>query len=354
MWSPIERWREPIDDRLETVLPPTVTDECLREWIGPAREQYDVTAVQETLADPVWDLLDRGGKRWRAVLAAVCFEALDAEPRAHLDYACIPELVHNGSLLVDDVEDEAALRRGGPTIHREYGRDVALNAGNALYFLPFRLLERTATDLDSATQCELYRRLTAELMSLHVGQGMDVHWHSSPRPEVAPASYLEMSARKTGSLARLSTDVPAIVTNQPPAVREALRAYATDVAVAFQISDDVLDVETAAEHGGSFGKEFGNDIKEGKVTLLTIAALEQADSADERRLREVLADDDPDRDDVADALAVLRETGSVEYARDQAIRFGDRARSHLEGLDLRTEPMADLEAFAAFAVERVV
>ncbi|WP_323674441.1 polyprenyl synthetase family protein [Halorubellus sp. PRR65] len=331
-----------------------MTDEFLRECIGPPREQYDVTAVQETLADPVWDLLDRGGKRWRAVLALVCFEAFRADPHAHLDYACIPELVHNGSLLVDDVEDEAALRRGGPAIHREYGRDVALNAGNALYFLPFHLLERTATDLPSATQCELYRRLTTEILSLHLGQGMDIHWHSSTHPEVSPATYLEMTVRKTGSLARLSTEIPAIVTNQPPAVRETLRAYATDIAIAFQISDDVLDVETAAEHGGDFGKEFGNDIKEGKVTLLTIAALAEAGPADARFLREVLADDDPNRDDIDDAIAVLRETGSVEYARDQAITFSDRACSHLEEIDLPAESRAELESFAAFAVERVV
>jgi len=350
----LDQWRPVIDEAIAEVLPREVDEAYLERFFGEPTYAYDAEAIQSGLAEPVWAMLDRGGKRWRAVLFVLLVEAFGADPFDYLTYATIPEILHTGTIVVDDVEDGAELRRGEPALHHQFGEDVTLNAGNALYFIPLKLLGANGAGLSAERQLAAYEMLTYELNRTHLGQGMDIHWHNRRDVDVTEDEYLEMSACKTGCLARIVGRLAAIVTGQPEAVEAAIAAYTERLSVGFQIIDDVLDVEHSLGRAGAFGKAFGNDIREGKTTLLVIHAMRTADPADARALAATLAAEDPDDAAVAAAIDLLESTGSIDYARGVARELADSAVAAIEPLDLHPEFEDAVRAFPHFMVDRDV
>ncbi len=353
MRSVLEDWRPVVDDTIASLLPREIDDAYLAERFGDATYAYDSTAIQRALADPVWELLDRGGKRWRAVLFLLFVRAFGEDPDAFREYAAIPEILHNGTIIVDDVEDGATHRRGEPALHHSCGTDVALNAGNAMYFLPLKVLTQNPAGLSAETRLDAYEMLTHELNRTHLGQGMDIVWHNEKEIRVSEPEYLEMCACKTGCLGRIVARLAAIVTGRTED-EEAVAKYAEEMCVAFQIADDVLDVEYAMEEGGEFGKGLGNDIREGKKTLLAIHASEHAPAEDAARLEELLWAEENTDEEVLEATRILESAGSIEYARGVAEELSSSAKTQLDTVELRSGTKSQLTAFADFVVEREI
>ncbi|TMT85794.1 polyprenyl synthetase family protein [Haloterrigena sp. H1] len=345
-------WRPAIDEAIADLIPREIDADYLETFFGPPTYEYDPTSIECALATPLWDLLDRGGKRWRAILFLVFIEGFGEDPAEYLPYACIPELLHNGTIIVDDVEDEATMRRGEPALHHVYGHDIALNVGNAMYFLPLKVIARNPADLPGDRRLAAYEMLVAELNRTHLGQGMDICWHNEREVQVSTDEYLEMCACKTGCLARIVARLAAIITDQPDEVEEAVATYAELTAVAFQIGDDILDVEHSLGRSGEFGKEFGNDIREGKQTLLVIHALAESEPERAQRLQTILEADDNTDDEINEALAILEETGSIEYARECALERAAEARAAIDEVDFDAETTRKLEEFTEFVIER--
>lgn len=163
-----------------------------------------------------------------------------------------------------------------------------------------------------------------------------------------------MCACKTGCLGRIVARLAAILTDQPADVEQALATYAELTAVAFQIGDDILDVENSLGRAGDFGKEFGNDVREGKKTLLVIHALSESNPETADRLRDILSADTNTEDDILEALAILEETDSVEYARERALDIAATACAELDTLPLDDETDRKLREFTEFVIDRDV
>jgi geranylgeranyl diphosphate synthase type I len=352
MQDVLAEWRPAVDRAIEDLLPRQIDDAYLGDFFGEASHGYHAGAIQRALADPIWNLLDRGGKRWRAILFLIAVDAFGGEPRDFLDYACVPEILHNGTIIVDDVEDEARKRRGDPALHHQHGIDIALNAGNAMYFVPLKVIDRNSAGLDPEQRLAAYEMLTHELNRTHLGQGMDIYWHNQEEVEVGEKQYLEMCACKTGCLTRIVARLAAIVTGQSESVEAAVARYAEDMAIAFQIGDDILDIEHTLDRAGEFGKEFGNDIREGKKTLMVIHAAQAAPPERVARLEEILWAGENDDEEILEAIEIMQQAGSVEYAREKAQRLAARAREHLDGLDLEPEPAGHLRQFTEYVIER--
>ncbi|SDQ34267.1 polyprenyl synthetase family protein [Natronobacterium texcoconense] len=352
MRETLAEWRPAVDEAIADLVPREIDDDYLESFFGEPTYEYDSESIQQALADPLWELLDRGGKRWRAVLFLVFVDGFGEDPEEYLPYACIPEILHNGTIIVDDVEDGATKRRGGPALHHVYGQDVALNAGNAMYFLPLKILTENPADLPAEQRLAAYEMLMYELNRTHLGQGMDIYWHNECDTPVGTEEYLEMCACKTGCLARIVARLAAIITDQPAEVEEAVASYAELTAVAFQIGDDILDVENSLGRAGDFGKEFGNDVREGKKTLLVIHALEESPPEKARRLGELLEADENTDEEVLEALSILEEAGSIEYARERALDLAANARAELDAVAFDDETIQELEAFTTFVIER--
>ena len=352
MQDVLETWKPIVDEAIESLLPRDIEEAYLNTFFGTPSHQYDTDAIQQALADPVWDLLDRGGKRWRPIVCLLLIDGFGWEPREFVDYAVIPEILHNGTIIVDDVEDGATLRRGKPALHLEYGVDVALNAGNAMYFLPLKILAHNPAGLDAERRLALYDMLMHELNRTHLGQGMDICWHNQSNLGITEDHYLEMCTCKTGCLGRIVARIAAILTEQSPENEEAAANYAEYMSIAFQIGDDILDIEHTLDNAGDFGKAFGNDIREGKKTLMVIHAMEQSDPATASHLADILAADTNDEDDILHAIEIFQSTGSVDYARDRAIEFADAAGRELDKLGLKSPRDTQLRQFASYVIDR--
>jgi len=345
-------WRPAIDEAIADLVPREIDADYLESFFGSPTYEYDPHGIQRALATPLWDLLDRGGKRWRAILFLVFVEGFDEDPAEYLPYACIPEILHNGTIIVDDVEDGATIRRGERALHRLYGRDIALNAGNAMYFLPLKVISRNPAGLPADRRLAAYEMLMDELNRTHLGQGMDICWHNERDVRINTAQYLEMCACKTGCLGRIVARLAAIITDQPDDVEEAIAEYAELTAVAFQIGDDILDVEHSLGRAGAFGKEFGNDIREGKKTLMVIHAIDASESERARRLQAILEADDNTDEQIIEALEILEAAGSIEYARERALELAADARTAIDGVEFDAETTRKLEEFTKFVIER--
>jgi len=354
MLETLAEWRPAVDEAIAEVLPREIDEAYLSEFFGPATHRYDADALQRVLADPIWELLDRGGKRWRPIVFLLLVEGFGEDREPYLPYAAIPEILHTGTILVDDVEDEAKLRRGEPAIHHVYGEDVALNAGNAMYFLPMKIVTRNPAGLDAETRLAIFEMLTDELNRTHLGQGTDIRWHNDADADPTVEEYLEMCACKTGCLGRIVARLAALVTGQSDERERAVARYAEAMSVAFQIGDDILDVEHSLGEAGDFGKAFGNDVREGKTTLLVIHALDTASPERAARLREILRAENNTDDEIREAIEILRGSGSVEYARETALDLAATARDHLAEAELADAEAEQLAAFTRFVVERDV
>ncbi|AXR81706.1 polyprenyl synthetase family protein [Natrarchaeobaculum sulfurireducens] len=354
MRKTLAEWRPAVDEAIADLVPQEIDAEYLETFFGEPTYEYDPQGIQRALSDPLWDLLDRGGKRWRAVLFLVFVEAFGENPEAYLPYACIPEILHNGTIIVDDVEDEASMRRGDDALHHIYGQDVALNAGNAMYFLPLKLLMENPGDLPPERRLAAYEMLMYELNRTHLGQGMDICWHNERDVRITAEQYLEMCACKTGCLGRIVARLAAIVTDQPTAVEHAVADYAELTSVAFQIGDDILDVENSLGRAGEFGKEFGNDVREGKKTLLVIHAIRESEPEHAARLQEILAADTNTDEEVLEALSIIDDAGSIDYARDRALALAAEARESIADLDLEETAYEELQEFTEFVIDRDV
>ena len=277
------------------------------------------------LEAPGRDLLERGGKRWRPLLLALTCRLCNGPEAAAVALAPLVELAHTGSLIIDDIEDGADLRRGAPAAHIRHGLDLAINAGNLLYFLPERSI--AAAHLEPATELQVYRLYLRAMLRLHYGQGLDILWHREPERVPAPAEYFAMCRCKSGSLAGLATGLGAVLAGAPAELTALLRRAGEEFGVCFQIIDDVRNLTT-----GNPGKRRGDDLLEGKKSLPVILYCNR-DAASRRRMVERLAACSAagaGADTVEETIALLDRAGTIEQARGEA---RTRYREIMRGLE---------------------
>jgi len=299
-------------------------------------------------------LVDAGGKRLRPVSAMLVAEALSGESHGDIDYRAVPdgdgnevdiiraayslELVHTFSLIHDDIMDDDPLRRGVNAVHREYGDDTAILSGDYLYARGYQVLLDAGGTADRTVEASrILADTTAELCE---GQARDIDFEE--RDEVTPDEYMQMVRGKTAALYGASAAIPAAVLGADDEIRSALHQFGTDVGMAFQICDDVLDLtgDTA-----DLGKEQGSDLVERKQTLITLHARQQGLSEEE------IYPETDDPEDIRAAVTRLKEVGSIDYAEDKARSLIESGKNNLEPLP-DTQARAILCELSDFLIER--
>ncbi len=259
-----------IESEIQYILPDKANTPWFEEVCGAQGVDVDLS-ILDTFCEPARDLIRRGGKRWRPLLMVLTAEALGGEEAAELAYPLTPvvELPHNGSLIVDDIEDRSDMRRGAPAVHMTFGIDISINAGNLIYFLPTACIDRSS--LSEKLQLQVYRIYSTYLRRVHFGQGFDIAWHRDLSYVPDHDSYQLMCMLKTGCLAGMAAEIGAVVADAEEQVVGSLGRAAQRLGVAFQVMDDVVNLET-----GNPGKMRGDDIVEGKKSLPMILALERS------------------------------------------------------------------------------
>lgn len=284
-------------------------------------------------------LLTAGGKRFRPVLVLLTAEAGDdAGSEDVLTAASVVELTHLASLYHDDVMDEADLRRGADSANARWDNHVAILTGDWLFSKSSELTARLGADA-VRIQAETFGRLVE-------GQILET---LGPVGEQDPLEhYLRVVAGKTGSLIATSALYGARFGGADREVEEALTAYGEKVGVAFQLSDDILDVASETEESG---KTPGTDLREGVPTLPVLFAQRSTDPAD-ARLLELLAGDLSDDELHAEALGLLRAHPAMQAARDYVIDLAEQAKAHLAVLPPDSPVRAALDSFADIVATR--
>ncbi len=333
------------DDEIEKLIPKNL-DGWMEKMIGAPRWAYDVKACEGAIIEPMWNLLRRGGKRWRPFLMKLCFEV--AGGKNNIDrFLPIVEVIHNGTLIIDDIEDGSDLRRGKLSVHKIYGEDVAINAGNAMYYLP--MLSVMKSDLGPEMKVRIYEEVNEEMIKISFGQGMDIFWHNGNRVPTED-EYLQMCAFKTGTLARMAAKLGGILGEANEEVVDALGEFAESIGVAFQIQDDILNVCP----GEDWGKDFGDDISEGKRTLLVIRALKVLNEEDCKDLVGILDLNTKNKVMIGEAIGMLKNSGAVEYSNEVARDLVRDAWSKLNKVLPLSEAKNKLKMFSDFVVEREI
>lgn len=341
-----------IDKVIEKYIPRILSENAVLFRVNPPHYAYNREALNKAIAEPVWEFLDRGGKRWRPSLFLLILEALGKNSEDFIDFAIIPEVIHNGTIMIDDIEDASELRRGKPCTYKIYGVDIAVNAGNAMYYLPLLPLIENKEKVSTEKLCKIYDIYVKEMVNLSLGQAMDIAWHRglANADEIVEKDYLQMCAYKTGTLARMAAKMAAVLADANDEVVGRLGRFAESIGVAFQMQDDVLDLTSKefAEKKGGLGK----DITEGKRTLMVIHTLKVADDKDRERLIEILKMHTSDQKLKDEAIAIMQKYGSIEYVREFAKKMVEESWRETEKLLSASDAKEKLEAFARFLIER--
>lgn len=215
-----------------------------------------------------------GGKRVRPLLLTATAELLGVARTAAVNAACALEAIHCYSLIHDDLPcmDDDALRHGKPTVHAAYGEAVAVLAGDALHALAFDILTHPDTSTDPFVQAELVATLARASghEGMAGGQMMDI---AAEEQSYDLAQVTRLQQLKTGALIGASIEMGAILGRLPPEGRALLRAFARDIGLAFQIADDLLDVEGDEMLAG---KALRKDAAQGKATFVTLMGADKA------------------------------------------------------------------------------
>ena len=355
--------RENVEAALMRLRP--VVDEALSDVVGGSSP--------ETLSSASEHLIEAGGKRLRPVILLLAAEAV-ADRRAdgatgeegrrlpeipdqpsdyrempatdggHVDVltaaACI-EVVHTFSLIHDDILDDDDVRRGVPAVHRQYGDEMAILAGDKLFARSFELLLETGASPTNAVPA--LGMLSRTCVKLCEGEALDISFED--RDAVSVPEYLEMVDLKTGVLFAATASIPAVLLGHRESV-DPLAGYGREVGRAFQIKDDLLDLTGSTE---ALGKQRGSDLVEGKQTIVTAHARDQGVDVD--NLIEGDSLDEVTEAEIDEAVERLSEAGSIAHARNMALDCVERGKEHLSALP-DTRPRQLLTDIAEHLVER--
>ncbi|UCH34916.1 MAG: polyprenyl synthetase family protein [Armatimonadota bacterium] len=303
-----------------------------------------------------WDAVDRdageesagsaAGKLVRPRLCVLSCLAVGGNAAAAIPAAAAIELIHNFSLIHDDIEDRDDTRRGRPAVWKLWGEAQGINAGDCMYSLAYAVLtEPEEATADPGRRLRATAILSRACARLCEGQAHDVALRNGR--DVSEDEYLDMVGRKTGALLSAAAETGALLGGADDRALDGFRDFGFDLGVAFQIRDDVLGIWGDAQ---KTGKPVGGDLSRRRCSYPVVWALARGRDKDRHALRDVGGASSPRA--MADAVAVLDRVGAREHAEELAAETHRRAWSALEGLRLESAAKDDLRRLTEFLAVR--
>jgi octaprenyl-diphosphate synthase len=283
---------------------------AIHENVRPKLEKVNCV-IQTALNSPVHlveeighYITHSGGKRLRPILAILAAESFSYQGTDHLKLAAIIELIHTSTLLHDDVVDDSALRRGRRTSNAVFGNSASVLVGDFLYSRSFQLM----VELESLTIIKILSQCTKTL-----AEGEVLQLTSAYDPEISETIYRQTVYCKTASLFEATTYLSALIAQSSVEHSEQMKIYGKHLGMAFQMIDDLLDYTATDDN---FGKQLGNDLAEGKMTMPMIYALRTTTDKDRQKLIRILTA--KSSENLSCVIAILKETHALEYTQKQA------------------------------------
>lgn len=266
-------------------------------------------------------LTKAGGKMLRPALSLIVSEAVGGNRESALKTGAAIELIHTFSLIHDDIMDDDDMRRGMPSVHKVWGEDVAILAGDTLFSKAFEMII-TSKNTNSEQNNKALATVADACVKICEGQALDMGFEE--RFDVCEDEYMEMIFKKTGALIAAATKAGAIMGGADDDVIDAMYEYGRLIGLAFQIQDDYLDLASDEE---TLGKPIGSDIGKGKMTIIAIKGLASDDSG---RFLEILKAEENSQEEIYEAIEILTNCGAIDYARNFALESVNQAKEVLE------------------------
>ncbi|MCB2203779.1 polyprenyl synthetase family protein [bacterium] len=277
-----------------------------------------------TMYEPARYVLSGGGKRIRPVLVMLACQAVGGDPMDAVDAGVAVEILHNFTLVHDDIMDRADTRRGRETVHRKWDENIAILVGDELMGIAYKTLLNT----EKGDVRMMTRVFTDGVIEVCEGQSYDKEFENLP--SVTEEQYLMMIGKKTGWLVAISAEIGAIIGGAHEKERAALLEYARCVGRAFQVQDDLLDI-VADER--TLGKPIGGDIIEGKKTWLLVNALQRAEGDDLALLQSVATRQATHEGLVHRVKSIYERIGVLDSAREKIAHDTAAAAAALQELE---------------------
>ena len=287
--------------------------------VEKALRDYLVIREPKKLYEAMAHIPLAGGKRLRPVMAQLTCEMVGGDGKKAIPFAASLEVIHNFTLVHDDVMDDDDLRHGVAACHTVFGLPTAILAGDSLFAYAFEMIAES--NIDDEIKSELVRHTAYTVRRIAEGQQMDINFEEEET--VNPELYLEMIRLKTSILFGSAAYGGALIGGKEIEEANELRQMAIWVGLGFQIWDDYLDATAPAE---VLGKPSGSDIRQGKRTLLVIEALNRTNDKERNKLIEILDNNNNTDDDVKRAVEIMSNCGALENCRKQALGYLNGAK----------------------------
>ncbi len=284
-------------------------------------------SIPETLYSPLKYVLTAGGKRIRPMMTIFACEAVGGSIDAVLNASVAMEMLHNFTLVHDDIMDNADTRRGIITVHKKWNENVAILTGDHLIGLAYSYLIKTK----SGRLSEIIKSFTEGIIEVCEGQSFDKEFEE--RKDVTPDEYIMMIRKKTAKMLETSAVIGALIGNGSDEQVDNMRNYAANIGLAFQIQDDLLDINADENQ---FGKKIGGDVVEGKKTYLLLKAMETVDGEDDKLKIMSIADKKILKTNEADTITEIKNIyikyGIIESAKKEIAHYTKLADKYLNTL----------------------
>ena len=344
---------------LEENLPLKPSAEQLIDLVASKDHDYYLEDIEKeqlvrTLFQPVRDITDRGGKCWRSYAALVCIDIVGGDSREFVQWLAMAELIHVGSLIIDDVQDQSNTRRGGPTSHLIYGEPLAINAATFIYFSVQKLL--LLDQFTDAQKIALYKLYFEALRAGHAGQAIDIDGMDDLMEGIVESGDSSQLEKRILACHRLKTAVPAASLARMGAIAgggnqaqiEAVGQFFEAIGMAFQIIDDVLNLR------GFKGalKVRGEDLSHGKVTLPMAKAMSRFSWQDRAWFWNICQSKPKDPSVVASLIEKIEACGALDACVQQANDFVETTWHRIEPQLTDSIYKIMLRAFGWYVLER--
>ncbi|MGB5529655.1 MAG: polyprenyl synthetase family protein [Ignavibacteriaceae bacterium] len=276
-----------------------------------------------TLYEPGSYILNSRGKRLRPLLVLLSAKAVGGEYKDAYNAAAAVEMLHNFTLVHDDIMDNADKRRGRITLHKKYDHNTAILTGDSLLSIAYEYLLKDC----NGNAKEVVSSFTHGLIEVCEGQSLDTDFES--RKNVSLSEYIIMIKKKTAAMAEMCCKIGAVLGGGNKIQVNALGNYGLNLGIAFQIQDDLLDISADEK---KFGKTIGGDLVEGKKTFLFLEALEKSKGEERKKLLKVIERKGIRRNQVLSYKQIYEKLGVLDDAQRQIRLFTKKALNSLKSL----------------------
>ena len=275
------------------------------------------------LYDAASYLIVNGGKRLRPFMVMKSCEILGGKLKDAMPAACAVEMIHNFTLVHDDIMDNDEMRHGVPTVHKKFGIPIAILAGDVLFSKAYQILSNS--NLPSKATNELVSRLAKACVDVCEGQLLDIKMAETKKIP-SQANYIKMIKKKTSSLFDVSCSMGAICAKAKQRDITKLSTFGKNLGIAFQITDDLIGVLGDSR---MTKKPVGNDLREGKKSLPIVLAITKSKGNDKKTILKTFGNAKATKKDIEKAVESIRALGIEKIVRKQALLYSEKAQKSL-------------------------